>query len=336
MAAVGKKKITIDVKINPYGETKTKKAPQWFVARPDAGKAVSEISVKRTMELDPRKWKKKTLEDGVYAVARYELARFATILATQKQQIVKALPAKEKKKKFTNKTKDESKEVNNALDKAETEVKKSFNQIAKIIEDKISLALDEVESDKGDNKQSLAAGKEALKQFDKLDTDNMFSKPTDAVVKLLTTLGNNLKDGGENNDSEFTKAAAALDTCKKDFATTGKKAQNVVKYLLYKGEKMAKKKDSDPSLQEVGKLIIGQKVKPDLEKLSANIGGFENQLDEIASFLKKKTASADIVKNRSRSFETDNKNKDSDLRDAVKSVKNVSDQFNKAVKEVKK
>ena len=64
MAEDGKKPISVEMKISPFRETKSKKAPEWFAARPKLVALFKDIPVKRTMKLDPRKWKKKVLEDG--------------------------------------------------------------------------------------------------------------------------------------------------------------------------------------------------------------------------------------------------------------------------------
>lgn len=336
MAAAGKKTIVVDTRINPYGETKTKKAPGWFVARPGAAKAVSEIGVKRAMQLDPRKWKKKVIEDGVYAVARYELALFATTLSDIEKQIVKALPKDQKKKKFTRNAKSEGKEEKAALDAAEAEVKKVFKKLSKAIQDKVSLALDEVESDKGDNKQALAAGKAALKKFDEINKNDMFSTPTDQVKKLLEKLAVRLEKAKGDDPAAIKAAESELAASRKKFEATTKKVDNIVKYLLHKGEKMSKDKKSDQALQEVGKLIISPKVKPDLMKVSMNVDDFEKQLDEVGQAIGKKDNKPGDFKALAKTFDKKNAGKDADLRDAVKSMIKVKTVFNKAVKDVKK
>lgn len=333
MADAGKTKIKVDTKIDMLGEAKGK--PDWFAARPEAAQIVQDLAFKRTMELDPRKWKKKDIEDGMYAVARYDLKLFATILSGLEKDILKARPKERQKAKFTRNDKDETKEEAAALDKAVAELKKSYARISGAISDKVSLALDEVESDKGDNKRALAAGKKALEQFHKLDTSRLFAKPVDEVEKLLKTLSANLKKSGDGDAASLKKAKAELDAARKGFDATAKTAQNVVKYMLSEGARMAKDTKADPALQNVGKMIIGSKVKPDLESVSEYVEHFETELDEVDEFITKEEPTADDAARVAKQFKDQNKHLDRGIADAVQSVKKVSEEFAKAAKNVK-
>lgn len=337
MADVGKTKISVERKINPFGETKTKKPPDWFRARPGAESAVTDLTFKRTMELDPRKWKKKVIEDGIYAVARYELSLFATVLGTLEKDILNARPKERKKAKFQRNDKDETPDEKKALDDAEAQVKKLFKKISGQIEDKVSVALDEVESDKGDNKNALAAGKEALKKFDTLDTSGMFSKLTSQVVKAVYTLGVEIeKSGDEAAQGAFKKSAATLDKVRKEYDGTAKSTKEVANFLLTKGAKMATDTKADPALQDIGKMISKSgKVNASLVKLSGTIDTYEKALDETIAFVKGGKSTGSAAKNWATRFGNEHKNKDKAVADAVKSVKIVSKKFNEAARKVK-
>lgn len=333
MADVGKKKITVDTKINMFGEYKGTKAPAWFASRAKLEALDAELPVKRSLMLDPRKWKKKDLEDGAYAVAKYELAFFATMLTTHDKAIAKAAP--KGKRSFKKNDKTETDDEKAALDNAETELVKIHKKFVKAISNKVSLALDEVEADKGDNKAALAAGKDALKRFDGLDTDTMFKAPTKSVLQTLVKLSNDLNDAGDGNSAAFKEAARSLSVCKKEFQSTAKEAQNVTKYLLYKGNKMSKDKNAAPELQEVGKLISNGAVNTNMNKLVSSISAFERELDDIIKFVDAGSASSAAVASKSRSFADSNKGKDKALKEAVGSVRIVSKKFNEAAKAVK-
>ncbi len=337
MADVGKTKISVERKINPFGETKTKKAPDWFKARPGAESVVNVLTFKRTMELDPRKWKKKVLEDGIYAVARYELSLFATALGGLEKDILNARPKERKKAKFLRNDKAETPSEKKALDDAEAQVKKLFKKMSGQIEDKVSVALEEVESDKGDNKKALAAGKDALKKFDTLDTSGMFSKLTSQVVKAVYTLGVEIEKSGDETDKDaFRKTAAALDKVKKEYDGTAKTTKNVANYLLTQGKKMASDTKADPALQEIGKMISKSgKVNTSLAKLSGTIDTYEKSLDGTTAFVKGGKSTGSAAKSWATRFGNEHKSKDKAVAEAVKSVKIVSKKFNEAARKVK-
>lgn len=332
MADTGKIKIKIDKEIDMFGEAKGK--PAWFAARPDAEKLVKNPTFKRTMELDPRKWKKPVIENGMYAVARYDLQLFATVLKGLEKDILKARPKDRQKAKFVRNDKKETKEEAAALDKALADLKTSYAKVSASIRDKVSLALDEVESDTGDNKRALAAGKKALDGFNGLATSRLFAKPTAEVGDMLKTLIAALKKAGDGDADALKKARSELATTRKGFEATAKTAQHVIKYLLDQGAKMAKDKNSDPALQEVGKLIISNKVKPDLQLVSRHVDEFEKALNQVQAFLDGKPSAEDATR-LAVNFDKQNRPMDDKIKDAVKTVDKVSEAYKKAAKAVK-
>lgn len=336
MAADGKKKFTVDTEINFFGETRTKKAPDWFVASPKLSKMKTGIPIKRDLELDPRKWKKKDLEDGVYAVARYELALAATVMSGLEKDIQKAMKAK-KEKKFTKDTKKLGGDIETEIGKAEAEFEKLHKKLSKTIKDKVSLALDGVESDDGDNKKALAMGKEALKRFDNLDTDNLFKGTTLMVVKLLADLARDVAAEGEGAAPKaFRKAQSAMSAAEKDFLSKAKSAQNAMKYLMDQGGKMAKDKKAAPELQKVGAKLSSGPVKSAMQKVSAAVDDYESSLKETADFIKSGAATSDAVKSHAKDFAGDHKDKDRAVAAAAKTVKPVGKEFDAAMKKLKK
>ncbi|WP_343079622.1 hypothetical protein [Ostreiculturibacter nitratireducens] len=332
MADLVKKKFVVDTVINPFGETRTKKAPDWFEARPKLLKSITGISVKRTLDLDPRKWKTKDLVDGVYAVARYELALFSSQLSSIEKDIFKSLTKDEQKKKKFSKNSNESKEEKKALDDAESEVEKLYKKTVKDIEKKVSLALDEVESDKGDNKKALAAGKEAIKKFNSLDFNAMFDVPFDAVMLHLNDLAAKLKGGGEKKMWENAKAGVA--TAEKVFAGTAKTAQNIVKYLLDAGGKMADDAKANPALQKVGASI--EESKGVMTALSSAIDEFETDMVGIRKLIKAEKADEAEISKVAAEFKKKHGGKNSEALAAIKAVQSISKEFNTAQRQIKR
>ncbi|WP_375175991.1 hypothetical protein [Pseudooceanicola sp.] len=334
MADDGKKPITVDTEINMFAETRSKAAPDWFVARPKVAKLPFVIPVKKTMQLDPRKWKKSTIEQGVYAVARYELKIFDVALSKINKSVAKAMP---KGKKFSKNTKDEGKEEAAALDKAAADVTALHKKYHKAISDKVSLALEEVESDKGDNKKAIAAGKDAIRKFDALDTRAMFSGPAAEVGKIMARLGTELAARDDQDDQgAFNTAHTQLLGVQKDFEATGKTTQNVIKFLLDRGEKMAKDKNANPALQKIGKEIASNgRLKTAMTRLSATVDEFDKELENTVRLARDGKASAQAAKSWGSKFVKTYAGKDKTVKDAVNAVKIISQKFNKAMKDVK-
>ena len=333
----GKKKFSIDMKISPFGEFRGRSAPDWFVARPKLMALVKDIPIKRTLMLDPKKWTQKDLEQGIYAVAKYELAIFSTALSTMQKDIDKAVPPKERKnKKFTSNTKNESKEEGAALSVAETKVKKLYARISKQITDKIDNALDEVEADKGDNKSALKAGKEALKKFGDMDTKNMFSGPAEGVQKALNDMASLVDKSGNPNDAAgLKKMNTALDAVNKEFEAKAKAAQNVAQYLLQKGAKMAKDDKADPALKQVGEAIAKNgNLKTAIGKLTATVASFDKSLSETVSKVRNGGISAANLRSLGKAFLDAHRGKDKAVDEAVSAVKIVSKKFTNVVKAV--
>jgi len=331
MADDAKTKIAIDLTLDPYAECRTKKAPLWMAARPKLAGTVKPIPVKSVLLVDPKKWKKKVIEDGVRAVARYELALFATVLAEVQKSVDKAIPPKDQKA-LKPAEKDKAKVA--ALDDAEKRVTAQWKKVSTKITEKVGTALEEIASDKGDNAKALAAGKAALRKFDTLDTSKMFTTPTTGVAAALVKLGDALKEDAADDDA-WKSAQDAVAKVDDAFEKTGKTTRNVVKYLQDQGPKIAKDKDAAPELHKVGAVITSSAVKPQLTGLSQAVMKFENALDGELAFLKAQSGNGDQVKTRARAFIGDNKDKDRDLKSAVAAVKKVAKAFNAAAKAVK-
>jgi hypothetical protein len=335
MADKGKTKITVERIISPFGEMKGKKMPEWFSLRQNILKDMAPVFVKRSMEVDPRKWKKKDIEDGVYAVARYELALFATQVANVQKPVMKELEAF--KGKLPKSKKDETPKLTAALNKAEKEVIKLYKSIASKIEDKVSLALDEVESDKGDNKKALAAGKELIKRFDSLDTKRMFSGPASTVISGLKKLATDISKAQDEKaiDTAFKGALKTMKVAETDFEKVGRATGKVVKYMLDSGEKMMRDKKAAPGLQAWGKKIANGDTKKKLKALEDVIDEFGDDLDSLVHFTAAGKGEADEVSNEARLFGNLHKNDDKAADDAIKIVAKLSKEFKDLAKDLK-
>lgn len=334
MADDGKKKFSIDMKINPYGEFKGEKAPDWFDARPKLTKLVTEIEVKRSMELDPRKWKQKDLEQGVYAMARYELKVFATALNSMQKTIDGVIPPKDQKKRKFSDTKGETKEETKALSDVEKKVSSLWKKVSQKISDKVSLALDDVEADKGDNQKSLAAGKAAIKQFESIDMGKLFAEPLDDVAEAFTHMTKAMRKGAQA-EQVFPAGLKRVNAIVAAYEKNGKNAGKIAHMFVQQGKKITKDKNSDPELQAFGKLVEKGDVADRLDKLVSNVDAMSKDFDNLVTFLTKGQGDVAVVASRGSKFVKDHASKRGSARDAENAMVKLVKEFRKIEKKLK-
>ncbi|MEP4196398.1 MAG: hypothetical protein ABJL99_12270 [Aliishimia sp.] len=336
MADDGKKNFSIDVTINPFGECKGSKVPEWFKARPKLMSIVKDIQIKRSMMLDDRKWKKKVLEDGVYAVAKYDLALFSTALTSMQKDIDKAIDPKAKKnKKFKSNDKTETKEEGAALSTAEKKVTALWKKVSKSINDKVSLALDEVESDKGDNKKAIAVGKQALKVFNGFDTKELFALPIAEVTGILDNLASNVTNAKGDTDPYFKDALTDMRAVESDYDLIAKSTSKVAKMFIALGEKMAKDKGADKELIKFGESIAKGNIKSDLQTLSKDISGMGKDIDALVNFLAKGDTDVKNVKSKASKFKGEHNKKKGTATAILAEMRKLATEFKKIEKKLK-
>lgn len=348
MAEVKKTKFTINKAINPFGETKAKSPPMWLNFAPKEAKKISEIEVKRTMMLDGRKWKKKDIEDGCYAVAKYELALFATQMSSVEKSLLKKanIHLKSKYKKvddiINGKDADKDAGLKKVFEDGGKETVKLYNQLVKKLEDKISIALDEVESDKGDNSKSLSACKDALRKFNGIRSGDLFQMP---MTTMITTLQQQAKldrmtekeKQGVDVGKEQEKAKKAVREVESKFESKSKEAKAAIEGLLDTGEKMAKDVGADPKLQNLGKAIADKgPVFSTLKALLGNIDAVSRKKDEAVNLVLKGDVPAHSAAKLAKEFETYLSKCTTLLSKAQTEVGNVEKKYKKVEKELKK
>lgn len=343
MADDNKKDFAIDVTINPYGECKKSEPPAWFAARPKLTGIIQDIKVKRTMKLDARKWKKKDLESGVYAVAKYDLALFSTALTSMEKDIDKVFLAnKEKAKakrdaKFYKNTKDDTKEEAAALTAAEKRVTALWKKVSKSIDDKVSLALDEVEADKGDNKKAIAVGKQAIKVFDNISTKELFADPIQRVLSTLKMLAIQVGKAkeGEDKDQYFKSALRDLRDIESDYELTAKSTSKVAKMFIALGDKLSKDKNADGEIQKFGESLVKGNMKSNLTTLTKNVKDLGKDMDMLVNFIAKGDHDASTISSKASKFKNDHDKKKGSANAVTAEMRKLATEFKKIEKKLK-
>jgi archaellum component FlaC len=283
MAGDDKKKMTAVLDIDPRSEMDDK-VVKWIDTHPVLKKKFPNYTYKDTLELDARKWDEKKLKKGLEALVRYELQ----ILAHRAMETWKTVQ-KEGVKAEINAIKD---------------LTKQYEKIGKEIEKKCSLALEEIGSDKADNKKNLRDGKAAFNKMKQADLAKAFSGPRQIVVDGFKSLSVQLKKAaGEDkaNAAAYAAAVKKMEEADKDFNGNAKDIQSAVTYLLKTGKEMAGNSESDKELQDFGEKIQGESGT--LKDFLDDINEFENDIDKAINDVKRKSLDADGASQKATDFD---------------------------------
>lgn len=269
MAVGEKKKIKAELKLYPLKEM-TKEARDFIGKSKDLSKVYGPILFSRDMMLDPRKWTKKSLSDAMAAYVRYEMK----ILCVRVGEAAKA----EKAGKAAKDPK-----------KTEKELSKSYEDMKKEIFNKVSLGLDEVEADKGDNAKNLKDCKAAFGKLDKVDFDWMYKGPRESVLETLENLVEELADESDEPDEKYkakflSQCADYVSESVKAFKENGKEATDAVDTLLKAAKTTKANKGAAPELIAYAETVLKQEGK--INSVLAKSKSFSSALETAEKLLK--------------------------------------------------
>jgi hypothetical protein len=260
-----RKPIKAELKADPMDEM-GRDVIKWFNEYGLLKKIFAPITYSETVELDPRKWNKKTVDEGVAAVARYELKLLAVRVG-----------AEYKKFKGESEIKDVMKRLN-----------KEYADIAKEIKNKVSLALEELQAGTGESKKLIAELKKGLDGVDDIEEDKIFKTPRNTAVKALGDLQKAI-NATELKGSQFTKqleqgrfkaevdaAESALSSAIADFTKDGKAAQAAIEAMLKVAGTVKKDKDAPSELVSFATAIV--KDDKDFNTFLSDAKAFEAEL----------------------------------------------------------
>jgi hypothetical protein len=272
MAPTAKKKMKAELKVEPWAEMDGKRK-DWLLSIPAFKKTFKTIEYSEDLELDPRKWDPGKLSKALEGLVRYELKLLDVGVGQWQKKVAKKGPLAQRD--------------------AERALPELYKETVKDIHDKCSLALDELASDKGDNKKGLRDGKAALKKLDDVDLDKIFADPrtaTAAAFRDLAAALDKAKEDEKQKEAAFVAATKAADAARKGFDGAGKDAQAAVKFLLKAASDISKNKNANPALIEFGKEI--QSYEKHLALFSYKLDEFEVDLDEAANDIKSRKLDA--------------------------------------------
>lgn len=314
MAAAGTAKMKAKLKVNPDKEMKPA-TNNWIKDNPKLAKLFKKpLIYTEDIELNPKKWTEGKLTKALVVLVRPELQLLAVRVA--------ALMKKAETAKSTS-------EQNKVIKAVESTVA----AMQKDIDAKCAEALDELASGSGDAKAALAKGKKAMSEIGKLDVSGVLAKHIDLAMDDATYCYGYLSKG------EDDEAKRAMASCHKEREASlsylkgeGKQAQNVAKFLIALGQSL--KGHDNGQLDHFGKIIRTTDVQPHLKKLVADMDTLIGTIEKFSAELKKGNLTASEAlkwKNEFKKMGSMQKSADK----AVKSMKNLKDDFKKIEKQIK-
>lgn len=314
MAVAEKKKIKAELKLYPLKEM-TKEARDFIGKSKELSKVYGPILFSKDLMLDPRKWTKKSLSDAMAAYVRYEMK----ILCVRVGEAAKA----EKAGKAAKDPK-----------KIEKELSKSYEDMKKEIINKVSLGLDEVEADKGDNAKNLKDCKAAFGKLEKVDFDWMYKGPRESVLETLESLVDELADEPDEKESAkfLSQCAAFVSESVKAFKDNGKEATDAVDTLLKAAKTTKANKGAAPELIAYAETVLKQEGK--INSVLAKSKSFSSALETTEKLLKGGKVTENQAKLQVAIFKKLSK-LDNSAKDTLAACKKLKPAFQKIEKSLK-
>jgi len=197
MADTDKKKMKAELNVSPFAEMDRKTA-DWVKSIPALEKVFKPIQYSEFAELDKRKWSASKLKDALNGLARYDLKILAHRAAIHYKTAQKKGPLGQQA--------------------AEKQLPADYKEIRKDLLKKVALAVEEVVSDKGNNKRGLKDGKAALAKLDGINEGKIFAEPATMAAKAMAKLAKGLDAAGDDGKA----AAKALTDAGKEMAAADK------------------------------------------------------------------------------------------------------------------
>lgn len=261
MPAEGNSNFTAKLKVYPYKEMK-KDVADWVRADSEMAKIFAKpITYQEKVELNSKKWSDSKLEKALGILVRAELQLLGQRVGDTKKKSEKAKSPKNTIKILKQHLKDAQSEIN----------------------EKCSVALDELVSGKGEVKAGLAALKKLMAKINDLKPAKIFSEPLDAAMDSAKTIKGIDKKGGDTKGAQDS-ARKDIDKAIAGLNTDGKEAQAVAKYLQNDGKKL-QKNDIGP-IAAFGKKLTDSKVLAPFIELDKNIDKLESTLASYSKNLK--------------------------------------------------
>ncbi|MEL6233017.1 MAG: hypothetical protein AAFR46_01290 [Pseudomonadota bacterium] len=283
-------KIKLKLEISPFSEM-GRQTERWCLDNRTLKKALTPFKFEDKAEIDTNRWELKDIEDGLRAIARYDLKVFDVAVIDARKTIDKAKP----------------RDAAGAIAKAEKDIITLHAKLEKQILKKLSRALDEV-SGAADDGKALADGKAALTKIADLDLEIVFKdialQASEAVMGVVVkekklkkeATARVRKAGGDDDDMydvtykkgsdrAFFDCAKKLDGLSKEIRDVSKEAEAATKFLGKIGKKIKGDKKASPETNAFGKQIVD--AQPVFDRYAGAVSEFRERIAAIVTEIKK-------------------------------------------------
>lgn len=182
------------------------------------------------------------------------------------------------------------------------ELKGLYDDMAKDIEKKLSLGLEELASGAGE-KKAARQGKDAMARFkDTAKIEKLFSKPRTAISTVFASLDRALATSGDDDkktDMAFKAANASMKKIKTDYDRVGAEAKDAIAYLIRVSEKRDVKDSA--TMGEFVKKISDNKTK--LKGFSKDIASFDTKVTDWDNEISTRNLTLDQLRKNKRELD---------------------------------
>lgn len=320
MAAEGKVELKAKLDVSSLEEMNSKERKE-LEKHKLFSKEIKKITFEEKVELDPRKWKQKTLDEGVYGAVRLLFKQFGVRIGELMRE-----GGWENSPKFIKTFQKEQKDLQ------------------KEVTDVLSLAVEELAKGTGETKKMIADIKKQLVELDDVDSDLVFGAPREKVVSVYDVLAKEFAASGKK-DKEFDKAMAegafakqlskaleGLSDANYTFLKNGKAAQAAIDATLKMASNVKKDKEATPELVSFGAEVL--KKERDFMKFVDDTKTFEGELNGALAEIKGAKMKAEDALGRKKKFSSMN-GLDKSADAVIKLAKSWKTELAKIAKDVK-
>lgn len=272
MAAEGKKDFKAELDVSPLCEMKDKERKD-LEKHKIFSKEIKNVKFSEKVELDPRKWTQKTLDQGVYGAVRPLFQRFSVRVSTMMEE-----------KGWENSPKFISKYI------------KEQKDITKEILDILSTAVEELSKGTGEAKKMVADVKKKIAGLDDVDAKKVFGEPRKGIIDAYKMLDRALKSEGKSGkefeqamaDGAFTKqlttAQEAVSKAQFTYSKNGGEAKAAIEDAVKMANAVKKDKEAVPELVKFATEVL--KTEREFVKFVDDTKTFESEIAAAIAELK--------------------------------------------------
>jgi hypothetical protein len=280
------KNVNVKVEISPFDEM-DRRTERWVLDNRLLKQKIRPIAFSERAEIDMRRWDMKEIEDGLRAVARYDLKVFDVAVVQIRKEIEKARP----------------RDAADIQAKGEKRILEAYGRLEKSLRRKLARAVDEVAGGPEDDR-ALADGRAALKKLEEVDLEIAFRDIAHSAAEALSDIfetdrkakkaaGAEAESGRTPPDRDreraYIEAARKLDAQWRELKRSAAEALAAIEYLTRIGKKIHKDKKASAEMNAFGREVLT--VKPVFDKYEKALAALRDEVSTALDRVKKSSLS---------------------------------------------